>query len=466
MATLFTMPKLGNSMEEGTVLQWFKQEGDAVKKGDPLLEVMSDKANFEVEAENEGILRKVLAKADDTVPVGGPLAVFGSADENIDAFLAGGSASAPEAAPAPAASAPAPAVSAPSPAPVAAAAPTGKVDISPRALRIAGEMGISPAELAGKGTGPGGRVIERDVEAYAEARSAAERVRVTPLAAKIAEDLGVKVEELAGALPGGRVTADAVRAAAAPAPEPAPAPAAPAAPAAAGGPIVASVIPFKGMRKMVADTVTRSRQTAPHIHIQMEVDMSQAVALQPQLVATVQKTYSTKLTYTDVLIKAVARTLPNHPLCNAALIGDEIRLYQSVNLGIAVATDTGLVVPVIRDADKKALGAVSVELKELVERCRTGKQTAEDLADGTFTITNLGAFGVDAFDPILVPPQSCILGVCRIAPKPVAVDGEVAVRPMMNLCLSIDHRVLDGVPAARFLKDLKELLENPLGILV
>jgi len=167
-----------------------------------------------------------------------------------------------------------------------------------------------------------------------------------------------------------------------------------------------------------------------------------------------------------LLVKAVALALVKHPLCNAALIGDEIRIYADRNVGVAVAAPSGLVVPVIRQADKLSLAEISARLKELVARAREGKQTQEDITGGTFTITNVGMFGVDSFDPIIVPPQSCILGVCRVAEKPVVVDGQIAIRSMMNLSLSFDHRVLDGVPAAQFLQTLKGLLESPLSILV
>lgn len=460
---------LGNTMEEGTIVQWFKGEGDPVKKGEPLLEVMSDKANFEVESPEDGIVRKLMAAADESVPVNQGIAILGWADEPIDGLLSGDGA---PASPASAAAAP---VAAPPPglSVAAPAVPAGPVSASPRARRLADEHGVAIGELAGRGTGPGGRIIERDVLALAAATS--ERApgdagaRVSPLAARIATDLGIDAASLAA--PGERVTADDVRKAAAgaePVPAPAPAPAAAAAPKAAalGELTVVDTIPFRGMRKMVADTVTRSRQTAPHIAINMEVDVTEAMALRERLMPEVQSAYNTKLTFTDLLVKAVGRALVDHPLCNSALVGDEIRVYGDRNIGVAVATDTGLVVPVIRKADQKPLGTVSVELKALVERCRTGKQTLEDLSGGTFTITNLGMFGVDAFDPILVPPQACILGVCRMVDKPVAINKEVVVRTMMNLSLSIDHRVLDGVPAARLLQRVKELVENPLRIVL
>jgi pyruvate dehydrogenase E2 component (dihydrolipoamide acetyltransferase) len=451
MAHVFTMPALGNTMEEGTIVQWFKQTGDPVKKGEPLLEVMSDKANFEVESDADGIVRAIMAEADSTVAVHTPIAVIGTADEPIDlASVAGQAPATTEAAPQPAA---------PVPQPTAATSEDGaSVAASPRARKLAEERGLDIAALAGSGTGPGGRITAADVEAFAAEPS----VRATPLAARIARDLGVKLDALAAQ---GKVTAEDVRRAAEeakPAPAPAPAPK----PQPAGEPAVAEVIPFRGLRKLTADTVTRSRQTAPHICLNMEVDMTAAKALHAQIVPKVQEDYGVKLTITDLLVKAVAKALVKHPICNAALIGDEIRVYGDRNIGVAVAAPSGLVVPVIRQADTLSLPEISTLLKELVKRCREGKQTQEDIAGGTFTITNIGMFGVDSFDPIIVPPQSCILGVCRVAEKPVVVDGQIAIRSMMNLSLSCDHRVLDGVPGAQFLQTLKGLLEEPLLILL
>lgn len=462
MAELFVMPRLGQSMEEGTVLQWLRQEGDTVKPGDPFVEVMSDKANFEVEATAGGVLRKILVPANETIPVNAPLAIFGTADEPIDDLLGNqpaGETGASEAEKAP------PVPSSPAPPAPNTQHPTPAVDVflSPRARRLADEQGIAVSALQGAGTGPNGRVIERDVVAYIERQKAlsletaeTQKPRITPLAAKIADDLGVDVGDLSLGLPGSRIMAGDVRRHAE-SQKPTPVPAM----AADGSPTIAEIIPFKGLRKIIADNVAKSRQTAPHVTLTLEVDMTEAAALLNKLKPEVQKVYSAKLTYTDLLVKTVSRALEGHPLCNAALIGDEVRVYADKNIGVAVATDTGLIVPVLRQADVKSIGSLSVELKALVERCRTGKQNQDDITGGTFTITNLGAFGIDVFDPIIVPPQSCILGVGRIADKPIVVDKQIVIRPMMNLCLSFDHRVLDGAPAARFLQRLKELLESP-----
>ena len=198
----------------------------------------------------------------------------------------------------------------------------------------------------------------------------------------------------------------------------------------------------------------------------LEVDMTACAEFRTALIPDVEKGYGTRLSFTDLLVKATARALGEHPLLNAALVGNEVHLFAQKNIGVAVALEEGLIVPVVKGAEQKSLGAISAELKQLVERSRTGKFTPDDLSGGTFTITNLGSFGIDVFDPIIVTGQAAILGVGRIADKPVVIKKEVVVRSMMNLCLSFDHRILDGAPAARFLQRLKELLENPMFVLI
>jgi len=469
MAELFNMPLLGQSMEEGTVVRWYKSEGDAVRKGESLLEVMTDKANMDVEATADGVLRKILVGPDQTVDVNTPIAIIGDAVEPLDHLLGGISGAATPQMEAPRVFLP---VTPPSTASHEARESAQSPVFSPRARRLADEHRIPAAALAGCGSGPGGRIIERDVYNYLDRQRALgsqidattpfpeERSpRVTPLAARMAGEHGIDLTELAAGLPGSRIMADDVR-------RRVQEPAVSAQAAPGDGPAIAEVIPLRGLKKLVAENVTRSRQTAPHVTLNTEVDMSEASALFEKLRPEIQRSHNTKLTYTDLLVKACARALADHSLCNAALIGDEIRVYADRNIGVAVATDASLIVPVVKNADRKTLGEISVELKGLVERCRTGRQGADDLAGGTFTITNLGAFGIDTFDPIIVPPQSCILGVGRIAEKAVVVAGQVVPRKMMSLSLSFDHRVLDGAPAARFLQRLRELLESPVLIFV
>ena len=462
MAQLFPMPQLGSTMEEGTIVKWCRGEGDAVRKGETLLEIETDKATMEVESPIDGVVLKLLYAADAVVPIQKPIAVLGAAGEAFEHLLGGAPAAARAAVAETVAAAPSTA------APVAAAVTTADADVtvflSPRARKLAEESAVALAQLVGRGTGPEGRVVSQDVEKFLAERGATPAVeeekarRVTPLAARIADDLGVNINDLSLGLPGSRVRSEHVIGhvqASAPAPTTAPV---------AAAEYIAK--PFAGMRKRIADNVSKSRFTAPHVTVVLEVDMTECAALRSKIIPDIEKAYGTRLSFTDIIVKAAARALDEHPVMNSALVGDELRIYSSKNIGVAVALDEGLIVPVVKDAGGRSLGSISAELKPLIDRARTGKFTPDDLAGGTFTITNLGSFGIDVFDPIIVPPQAGILGVCRIADKAVVINKQVVVRSMMNLCLSFDHRIVDGAPAARFLQRLKELLENPVSILI
>ena len=325
MADLVIMPRLGQSMEEGTIVRWFKGEGDSVQIGEPLLEVMSDKANFEVEAESGGTLLRILAQADETIEVNGRIAILGSPGESIESLVNGQTSAEPQilhSLETVAESTPSKSVS----------KPAQRISISPRARRIAEERGIDVSSFS-SGSGPGGRILERDIIAFAESppatpAEAGGRKRLTPLAAKVADDLGVDVGDLSLGLPGSRVTADIVRKSAVPPPS------------LEEGPAVHDRIPMRGLRKMIAENVTRSRQTAPHVTLTLEVDMTECARILPTLQSEVQKSHGVKVTYTDILIRAAARALADNPLCNAALIDDEIRVYADKNIGVAVATNS------------------------------------------------------------------------------------------------------------------------------
>lgn len=454
MATKMVMPLLGQTMEEGTIIQWFKKEGDQIKAGEPLLEVLTDKVNMEVEAPQDGVLRKILANPDDIIPVKEPIAIIGTADEPIDELLAGGETQpvAGAEAGAPAIEQPAPTVaepSAPAPAEVASArafeapAPVGegRVFASPAARRVAGEHGIDVSALAGKGTGPNGRIVEKDVLDYVAATKA------TPLAEKVAADMGVQAGVVSGTGIGGKVTSEDVRKAAAAALAPALA--------------IGQTIPFAGIRKAVAQNVTASYQQAPHVTLNAEVDMTECVAFRNSIVKSIEERYGIRVSYTDIIVKAAARAIEDKPLANATLQGDQIVIHDQINIGVATAIEGGLVVPVVRNVTSKSIPQISKEIKELVARARAGQAGGDDFGGGTFTVTNLGAYGIDSFTPIITPGQSMILGVCRIAEKPAVVNGEIKIRSMMNLSLSFDHRIVDGAPAAEYLARLREILESP-----
>ena len=446
MATKFILPMLGQTMEEGTITKWLKKEGDAVEKGEPLVEVMTDKVNMEVESPASGILRKIVAQEEETIPVMAMLGVIGSADEPIEDLLA--ESEAPSEAKAPAAEAPAPsAILEPKPASI----PVSRVFISPRAKRLAKEHGISVEALAGKGSGPSGRIIEKNVLAYVAMTKELSKVKATPLAAKIAAEKRIDLREIVGSGPHGKVTReDVLQAVTAP----------------RLLTLTEKVIPFTGMRKMVADNVAKSAQTAPHVTLTAEVDMNEAVKLRSQVLPEFERKYGTRLTFTDLIVKAVARAILDHPIINASLEGNQIRIHGEVNIGLAVALEDGLIVPVIHNADRKSLPEISLEAKQLAEKARAGKLSGREISGGTFSITNLGAYGIDIFNPVITPGQSAILGVCRIADKPVVVGGQILIRSMMNLCLSFDHRVMDGAPAAQFLANVKEMLEAPNQLLI
>lgn len=441
MATRMVMPLLGQTMEEGTIIQWFKNEGDEIKAGEPLLEVMTDKVNMEVEAPENGVLRKIIAKPDDIVPVKEPIAIIGAADESIDDLLEAGSA--PEEAPPPSrVEAPARVAQQAAPAATPVASSGERVFASPAARRVAREHGIDFQVLAGKGTGPGGRIVERDVLDYAAATKA------TPLAAKLAADIGVEVPGVTGTGIGGRVTADDVRRAAVPV-------------AAVTAPAIGQTIPLAGLRKAVAQNVTASYQQAPHVTLTAEVDMTECVRLRGSVLKSIEERHGVRISYTDIIVKAAARAIEDKPIVNASIQGDQIVVHDQINIGIATAVEGGLVVPVVKDVRSKSIPQVSREIKDLAGRARAGQAAGDDLKGGTFTITNLGSYGIDSFTPIITPGQGAILAVCRIVEKPVVVDGEIKVRSMMNLCLSFDHRVMDGAPAAEYLARLREILESP-----
>lgn len=454
MATKVILPLLGQTMEEGTIIKWFKQEGETVEKGEPLLEVMTDKVNMEVESPESGTLRKILAEPEQIVPVKELIAIIGDPNETIDDLLPAASTKT-VAAEEPAQVHVAAASEAPTAAVIAApqvGADGGRVFASPRARRVAEEKGIDIAALAGRGTGQEGRVVEKDVLAYAAQLEAAPKPKVTPLAAKIASEQGIDVTTVAASGIGGRVTRDDVIRATTPA-KPAET-------------RVSKVIPMAGMRKAVADNVTKSIRTAPHVTLVTEVDMTECVRLRKHIAPVTEERYGVKISFNDIIVKSVALAAPKVPIVNSTLENDQITVYDNVNVGIAVALPDGLAAPVVRNVEAKSLVELSTEIRDLAARAREGKISGDDLKGGTITVSNLGAYGIDVFNPIINPPQAAILGVCRIVEKPAVVEGAVEVRSMMNLCLSFDHRVMDGAPAAEYLAELKSLLESPYLLLI
>ena len=464
MATTLELPALGNSMEEGTITRWFKAEGEEVRKGEALYEVMTDKVNMEVESPEAGTLRKILAGVDATVAVNAPVAILSAPGEDIAALLGRPEAEAQEAPPATSDGGTGEDRRLPALMPSLrdAGDPPGRVFASPRARRYADEYGVDIALLAGRGTGVEGRVVEADVVAfYEEQQAQAKSPRVSPLAARVAAAHGVPVQDVSGSGPHGKVTHEDVRRIVEPA-QPTPRPAAAPLPDVGEGEGDTTVVKLTGMRKMVADAVARSAQTAPHVTLTLAVDMGEATRFRQQVLPAVEKAHTVRVSFTDIIAKAAARALQDHPYLNSTLAGSEITLHKRVHLGIAVSLGAaGLIVPVVPDTQAKSLGEFSAELKGLVAKAKEGKLASDEVTGGTFSITNLGTFGITQFNPIINPPQTAILGVCAIQDVLVPVNGQPQVRPMMNLCLSFDHRITDGAPAAAFLARLKEILEQP-----
>jgi len=446
MVTQVMLPKLGQTMEEGTIIEWVKKENDPVKRGDLLFTVESDKATLEVGATTRGFLRKILVPAGETVPV---LTVVGlmtrTADEELEGWKVGRLEGSkvqrlegqdltfePETFK-----------------PSTFEPVTDRLFASPRARMRAREHGADLVQVPG--TGPNGRIVERDVFAYLESRP-----KVTPTAAKAAKAFGVDMTTISGTGVSGRITEADVETAAQAAvftpPSIAP----------IGEPVVEAV-PLTGPRRIIAERMATSAQSTARVTLVTEVDATDFVKVRERLKAAVADEWGFAPGYNDLLGIIVARALREFPYMNARLSADgqAIERLSAVNLGMAVDTDRGLLVPVIHSADQKGLRAFGTELRALVERARAGKSLPDDLSGGTFTITNLGMYEVDAFTPVINLPEAAILGVGRILPKPVARDGEVTVRQMWTLSLVFDHRLVDGAPAARFLQRIKQLIENP-----
>ncbi len=454
------MPKLGVDMQEGEIIEWKKQEGDVVNEGDILLEIMSDKTNMELEAEDSGVLLKITRQAGETVPVTEVIGYIGAEGE----VVADNAASAPATEAAPQVEEVA-TVEAPV---VAAQAPVvhegGKVRATPKARKVARELGIDLAQVPG--TGAKGRVHADDVENFKGAQP-----KATPLARKIAADLGIDLASVSGTGFGGKITKEDVLAISAPAQvkEAAAAPVVEAKPEKVL-PEGVEVIPMSAMRKAISKGMTHSYLTAPTFTLNYDVDMTNLMALRKQVLDPIMNKTGMKVTFTDLIGLAVVRTLmkEEHRYLNASLIDDaqNIELHKFVNLGIAVGLDDGLIVPVVHGADKMSLSDFVVASKDVIKKAQAGKLKAAEMSGSTFSITNLGMFGTKSFNPIINQPNSAILGVSATIQTPVVVDGEVVVRPIMGLCLTIDHRIVDGMNGAKFMVDLKHLIENPMELLI
>jgi pyruvate dehydrogenase E2 component (dihydrolipoamide acetyltransferase) len=367
LATKVVMPRLSLTMKEGTVGKWYKKEGETVEKGEPIAEIVSEKATYDLEAASSGVVRKILVKEGVDAPVNAVLAVIGTPDETISEVETRAEA-----------------------AQTAAIVSEKRVIASPAAKRLARDHAIDLSAV--EGSGPEGRIVEDDVARLIKPKSG-------------------------------------------------------------GQPRVKEVVHLSGFRKTSAERLSTSFRTAPHSTVMMDVDVSTAGELHERL----------QLSYTTIILKAVATALMEVSIVNSTLEGDEIKIFADVNIGVAVATESGLVVPVIHNADKKTLKEIDAAVVDLTEKAKLTKLSREEVTGGTFTVTNLGMYGVDLFIPIINPPEAAILAVGRIVEKPVSVSGRVEAKPMMTLSVSYDHRIIDGALAAQFLRNVKDKLEKASG---
>jgi pyruvate dehydrogenase E2 component (dihydrolipoamide acetyltransferase) len=474
MAVEIYIPKYGQTVEEVKIVQWLVEDGAQVKKGDEILEIETDKTTFFVEAEAGGYLHRGPYAVGQSVPVLEVVAIIGGKDERFGA-PAGDTDNVTNRQGDAATTASDHPVTL-SPEHPVIPSPDHRIFASPRARKLAAEKGV---DLASAGIAPTGgegvRITEKDVLAYL-----ASAPKVTPVAQKLAAEVGVDLRTVAGTGPGGRITREDVeRAANVSAREPEPAGVdvaaseqkvvAPAPPLTHTPPLlpaaeVAERIPLKGVRAIVADRMGTSVHTTARVTLVTEVDATELVAMRERLKARLSEEWGFAPGYNDLLALMTARALRKHPYMNARLAADAIELMAHVNLGMAVDTERGLLVPVIRDADTKTLRQFGAEFRAMVERARKGRSLPDDLAGGTFTITNLGMHDIDAFTPVINLPEAAILGVGRISPKwvfrPESPSAPV-LRQMLTLSLVFDHRLVDGAPAARFLQSIKGMIEEP-----
>ncbi len=438
---------MGYDMEEGTVVRWLKSEGDEVNIGDAVAEIETDKAVVEFESTAEGVLRQILVSEGDATAVGRPIAIVGAADEEIPDAVQQDTEAPQEADEEPKSiPLPPPATEAPSEAPPAA---DQEVRASPVARKIAEERGIDLAKLAG--TGPGGRITRDDVLAY---EPDAEEEEPEPVAEPVAEAPEAAPDT---AEPAESLSAEALSAEAPSEAEPTAAPA-------AAQPAAGEKLPLTKMRQQIARVTVRSKQEIPHFYVSAEIDMTQAMELRKQVNLGLESR-GVRVSVNDMIIKACVGALKKYPKFNASFADDSIQMSETINVGIAIAEEAGLIVPAIMDCGDKSLADIASASKDLIGRSKSGTLHPQEYTGGTFSISNLGMFDVSSFAAIIQPPQSAVLAVGTVAKKPVVRGDEVAVAQMMTATVSVDHRVSDGAEGARFLVEVKRLLENPVSLL-
>lgn len=441
MATKVIMPKLGMAMKEGSVAKWVKQDGDTVAREEVIAIIVTKKITYELQATASGILHHK-ARPKETFPIGATIGFITDPGEAVPEVEEGGAPSPQEVAVVEVGK-PAKKEEKPAPAPVLEG---GFVLATPAARRLARESDVELSAVTGSGSG--GRVSEEDVKAYLKAR---EEVPITSAARRLAEEHKLDFTKIKGSGPGGRIVEEDVQAAIAGPAKKEEAPVAAAAPARS--------IPFTGIRQAISENMVLSLQSMAQVTATTEVDVTELVDLREKLKKDFQ------ITYTDMIVRAVVKAIPKHPLINATLVDDNIQFQDEINIGVGVALESGLIVPVIRNADRLGIQEIGAAIRNLAAKARDNSLDVDEVTGGTFTITNLGAYGVDFFTPIINPPEMAILGVGRIVEKPVVYHGEIVKRSMMFLSLTFDHRLIDGAPAAAFLQTLAGILSQPYFLL-
>jgi pyruvate dehydrogenase E2 component (dihydrolipoyllysine-residue acetyltransferase) len=433
MATQVMMPKLSPTMEEGQISRWLKKEGDKVAMGEPLAEIDTDKATMEMQALTNGVLRKILVKEGESAPLGQPIAIVGEPDEDISSLTSAAPTSPkpvaepkttspqPQSAPAAAAAVPAPAPKTQGNGADAGRSSSDRLIVSPLAARMAAESGIDLRSL--QGTGPGGRIIKRDIESVLTERTSGEAKPAAPTQLRAVPDLQ---RPTTGASP-------------------------------------YRDEPTSEIRKTIARRLVTSLGPVPHFFLTIELEMDRAAEMRQNIKALNPEL---QISINDIIIKVAAAALVQHPQVNASFQDKHVRYYERADIGVAVAIEDGLITPVVRSADQKSISEISKEVRDLAERARRRKLKPEEYTGATFSISNLGMFGIDEFTAVINPPEGGILAIGAVTPKPVVRDGQVVVRQMMHATMSCDHRVIDGATGAKFLQTFKKLLENPLYLLV
>jgi len=419
MVVEIIMPKLGQTMEKGKILRWLKREGERVERGEILLEVETDKAVLEVESRGSGVLRKILAREGEVVPVAKVIGYIAEEEERIpeEAFQET-----------------AVRVEAPTPTPTIEVSGEEKMEkeikASPLAKKIAKEKGVDLTRVVG--TGPGGRITEKDVLDYL-AKIEASKAAPLPSPTLTAAPYTSPEREAATIVP----RAEEIQ-----------------------------VVPISGMRSAIAKKMTYSKMSIPHFYISTEVDMTEAAKVREELIPIIETKTGVRLSFTHMLIKAAAMALKEYPQLNALCDGENIKISKDVNIGIAVGLEDGLIVPVLKKVDSMDLAQIASRTEKLIAKAREKKLSEEEFTGGTFTISNLGIFDVDSFTAIINPPEIAILAVGKIRDKPAVVNGEIKIRKIMKITLSADHRAVDGIIAAKFLGKVKALLEKPYNLLL